>query len=441
MTNSSADYDITAALAQFASSTRDDDLPRDARAVMGLSVIDWLAVGLAGRDEPVARAVRALVVDEGGAPQAHTLGLEGRFPARAAALLNGTASHALDYDDTHFGHIGHPSVAVVSAALAVAEKVGASGAAFQAAALIGVEASVRVGLWLGRGHYQIGYHQTATAGAFGAGLAAGRLLGLTAGQMADVLGVLSTRASGLKSQFGTMGKPFNAGIAAANGVEAALLVAHGLQPRRGALDGPQGFGETHHGAADPTAIAGLGQVWLFEQVSHKFHACCHGLHATLDALADASAIGADTVERVDVRTSPRWLSVCNVADPTGGLEAKFSYAQVVAMRLLGHDTARLDSYCDALCHDPQITALRRRVAVSGDDTLSETQARVTLHLTSGEAVKLYHDLLEPQPLALRDARVRAKAESLLGATRAAQVQGLVDGLADPSDIGIQLAQV
>ena len=217
--------------------------------VMRLSLLDWLAVTRAGADEPVARITRAMVADEGGRAEASALGLAARLPARAAALANGTASHALDYDDTHFAHIGHPSVAVIPAALAIAERVGASGAALQHAALVGVEASIRVGIWLGRAHYQTGFHQTATAGAFGAGLACARLMGFTADQAAMVLGLLATRASGLKSQFGTMGKPFNAGIAAANGVEAALLVARGFIANPDALEGPQGFGPTHAGVA------------------------------------------------------------------------------------------------------------------------------------------------------------------------------------------------
>ncbi|HAR50331.1 MAG TPA: 2-methylcitrate dehydratase, partial [Roseovarius nubinhibens] len=131
--------------------------------VMRLSLLDWLAVGLPGQEEPVARIVGAMVAEESGAAQATAFGGT-RLPARAAALVNGTVSHALDYDDTHFAHIGHPSVAVVPAALALAEREGADMAQLVRAALQGCEMSVRIGLLLGRGHYQVGYHQTATAG-------------------------------------------------------------------------------------------------------------------------------------------------------------------------------------------------------------------------------------------------------------------------------------
>lgn len=426
---------LTDALAGFAAAPLSG--AETAMEVLRLSLLDWCAVAVAGRDEPVAQAVRALAAEEGGSPQAHAMGLDFLVPARMAALVNGTISHALDYDDTHFAHIGHPSVAVIPAALAIGERVGAPGAAMQEAALISVEASIRVGLWLGRGHYEAGFHQTATAGAFGAGLAAGRLLGLSTAQLADVIGLLGTRASGLKSQFGTMGKPFNAGIAAANGVEAALLVGKGFDPRRAGLEDAQGFGPTHNGAGDIGALEGLGQSWLFEQVSHKFHACCHGLHAALEAVAELLPADPDGITEIEVTTHPRWLTVCNIAEPATGLEAKFSYAQVMALAALGHDTARLDTFTDALACDPQVGALRQKVRVTPDETLQETAARVRLTV-NGETRDASHDLLTPLPLLTRAAKVRAKAQALLGAQAVARLDRLIMDNAAPREIGAAL---
>ncbi|MEN8198244.1 MAG: MmgE/PrpD family protein [Pseudomonadota bacterium] len=205
--------------------------PASARAVARMSILDWSAVMLAGLDEPVSRMVRRMVGEEGGAPAATVFGLDGKRPARAAALANGAASHALDYDDTHFAYVGHPSVAVFPAALAIAEKTGASGADLLAAFLIGAETACRVGRFLGSSHYQHGFHQTATSGAFGATAACARLMVLSQEQTRHALGIAATRASGLKSQFGTMGKPFHAGMAAANGVEAARLASFGVISR------------------------------------------------------------------------------------------------------------------------------------------------------------------------------------------------------------------
>ena len=410
--------------------------PEPVRAVARLSLIDWMAVGIAGKREPVADVLRALAAAEAGAEQATLIG-GGRAPMRMAALVNGTISHALDYDDTHFAHIGHPSVGVIPAALAVAENEGASGAAFQEAALIGMEASIRFGVWLGRAHYQTGFHQTATAGAVGACVAAGRLMGLNHIQMQTALGLVATRASGLKSQFGTMGKPFNAGLAASNGVEAALLARLGMEARVGALEGPQGFGPTHHGIADVAALDGLGEDWLLESVSHKFHACCHGLHAVLEAAAAIKAAPQD-ITAIRIATHPRWMSVCNQPAPETGLGAKFSYTTVLAMHFLGHDTARLESFSDALCADPAILALRSKVAVSDDDSLSEMQARLEVETGDGQILTAVHDLDATLPLGERSAKIAAKTAALLGKRRAAEVRALIEAQAAPDLISAAL---
>ena len=406
-------HDLTSALADFA--TGPVQTTADARLITALSALDWLAVGRAGVSEPVATILRDLARSEGGAGQAHLFGTDLKTPARMAALVNGTTSHALDYDDTHFAHIGHPSVAVFPAALALGEVQDCALVDVQEAALIGMEVSIRVGLWLGRDHYQTGFHQTATAGAFGAAAAAGRLAGLDAKGMAHALGLTATRAAGLKAQFGTMGKPYNAGLAASAGVEAALLVARGFVANPSAMEGPFGFAATHHGQGDvDTALDGLGDIWLFETVSHKFHACCHGLHAALEAARELD-IAAPEIAEMSVRTHPRWMSVCNQTAPDTALGAKFSYATVLAMTALGYDTAVLDSYDDRICADPRLRDLRGRISVEADDSLSETQAVLSVLRRDGARLSAEHDLQRPMGVAQREERVRRKASALIGA--------------------------
>ncbi len=405
--------------------------PDRALAVMQISLLDWCAVGIAGRDEPVAKILRAQALDEAGAPQAGMFGNPQKAPARMAAMVNGATSHALDFDDTHFAHIGHPSVAVIPAALAVAQLTGASGAAFQQAALIGAEASIRVGIWLGRGHYQAGFHQTATAGAFGATLAAARLLQLDQKQTKMALGLVSTRASGLKSQFGSMGKPMNAGYAAANGVEAALLAGRDFISDPNAIEGVSGFSATHNGAENMAAFDGLGQDWLFETISHKYHACCHGLHAMLEALGPVLPLDCDAISRVVIHTHPRWMSVCNIARPGTGLEAKFSYRLTAALRLSGYDTGQPDVFKDAICRDAALLALRDKVELHPDDSLSEMQSRLWITLRGGEVHELFHDLDQPQSLTARQERILAKATRLLGSVHANRLWQNIESNATP----------
>lgn len=427
---------ITQELAEFAAGTV--EIPDDTGVILRMSLLDWLAVGRAGAGEPVAGILREMAHSEAGAAQSAIFGSTTRVPARMAALVNGTTSHALDYDDTHFTHIGHPSVAVISAALAVGEQAGATGRAVQEAALIGMEVSIRLGQWLGRDHYQIGFHQTATAGAFGAAVAAGRLLDLGAAQMCHVLGLAATRAAGLKAQFGTMGKPYNAGQAAANGVEVAQLVGAGFKSDPTALDGPFGFGATHHAVADTGALHGLGEHWKFDNISHKFHACCHGLHASIEALESLKPITAQQVEEIRITTHPRWLSVCNQPAPMTGLGAKFSYSTVIALSLLGHDTARLDTFTDALCADPKMQALRNRVAVVANADFSETEAEITVMCRNGAQVNARHDLQKAMSLRLRQDRVHSKAVALIGTDRAGQVWDVLHQNGSAADIAAMM---
>ncbi|MGO9422741.1 MmgE/PrpD family protein [Roseiarcus sp.] len=394
-------------------------IPVSARAIAHLSLYDWLAVTRAGEDEPVARIVRDLVADEGGREAASVVGLNKKVPARAAALANGTASHALDYDDTHFAHVGHPSVAILPAALAVAEALDAPAAAVLDALLIGAEASIRVGMVLGRPHYDRGFHQTATAGAFGATVAAARVIGLTRDEARNALSLVATRASGLKSQFGSMGKPFNAGIAASNGVEAAELAKRAFISCDDGVGGPQGFIDAHVDVAfeDAAWASPPPATFLFEDVKHKLHACCHGLHATIEALRQAQRThGLDpaAVAAVDIRVNPRWLKVCDIKQPRTGLEAKFSYAMVTAMTLSEVDTASDAVYADELCRDAALVAFLPKVAVTGDEAIGDTGAVVRIERGDAPAVMARFDLAERLPADVLQRRLRDKATALVG---------------------------
>jgi len=411
---------ISAIFAEFATGPLAvSDRSRD---VIRLSLMDWAACAIAGAEEPVSRICRDMVLAEGGTGLSVLIG-GGVVPARSAALANGATSHALDFDDTHFLHIGHPSVVVFSAALATAQEVSSSGADFLEAAALGFEASARVGAWLGRGHYETGFHQTATAGSFGATLACGRLMGLNADQMQHALGICSTRASGLKSQFGTMGKPYNAGLAAANAVEAALLASRGFVSRPDGLECVQGFGDTHDGAGDMSALAGLGETWVTDSVSHKFHACCHGTHAALEALRIAAdGLPYDQVSAVQIWTNPRWARVCNIAEPMTGLEAKFSYRMTAAMALLGRDTGRADQFEDAVCSNPRACALSEKVSVEFVQDVVETAAKVVVTDIGGAARAARFDLAEPLPIETLEHRLAVKLSGLVGVEKAGELK-------------------
>jgi len=382
-----------------------------------MSMIDWCGVAYAAKEEPVSKIVTKLIDEEQTKGLSRLISNGKEVSAKSAAFVNGTIGHALDYDDTHFLFTGHPTASAFPTALALGEELGSSIDEIMLAYMCGVEISTRLGHILGYSHYNKGFHQTATSGAFGATLVASKLLKLNAQQIENALGIVSTRASGLKSQFGTMGKPFHAGIAASNGIEAAKLSKLGFVSCENGIECNQGFLKTH--AWDETipeaAINGLGTDFLFPEIKYKFHACCHGLHAFLEALDELKTknnFNPDSIEKISIQTQPSWLQVCNIDSPKTGLEAKFSYRLTAAMSLHGVDTGRLDSYNDEICFNEKIVETRDKVEVIPNDKMTNTEALIELK-DGTEIYKNSHDLNNKIENELLQKKILTKSSSLL----------------------------
>jgi 2-methylcitrate dehydratase PrpD len=382
-----------------------------------MSMIDWCGVAYAAKEEPVSKIVTKLIEEEQTKGQSKLISNGQEVSAKSAAFVNGTIGHALDYDDTHFLFTGHPTASAFPTALALGEELGSSIDEIMLAYMCGVEISTRLGHILGYSHYNKGFHQTATSGAFGATLVASKLLKLNAQQIENALGIVSTRASGLKSQFGTMGKPFHAGIAASNGIEAAKLSKLGFVSCENGIECNQGFLKTHawDGTIPEAAINGLGKDFLFPEIKYKFHACCHGLHAFLEALDELKTknnFNPDSIEKISIQTQPSWLQVCNIDSPKTGLEAKFSYRLTAAMSLHGVDTGRLDSYNDEICFDEKIVKTRDKVEVIPNDQMTNTEALIELK-DGSEIYKNSHDLNNKIENELLEKKILTKSSSLL----------------------------
>ncbi len=411
-----------------------------ANSVLKLSLLDWIAVAKAGTLEPVSTIVREMALSDAGAAECRIFGSSTKLPARAAAMVNGTTSHALDYDDTHFMHVGHTSVVVFSAALALSEKLNKSGTDLLHASLIGSEVCCYLGDWLGRSHYEAGFHQTATAGTFGATAAACNLLELSVTEIAHALGIAATRAAGLTSQFGTMSKPYHAGMAASVGVEAALLASRGFTANPEGIDCTLGFAQTHHARnnlnkTNNTSLDMLGKRLVFADVQHKLHACCHGIHASIEALEQLKTqhdLCADNISAIRIETNPRWLAVCNKPAPQSGLETKFSYAHVSALVFSQYNTAALTTYSDETCQDTQLSYIRNNTQAVGNEQLSDTMSRVSVQLKDNKILSAEHDLAQHGSIEFRTQKLLKKCEALLGGSDTDAVWQAVSGSADVS---------
>ena len=395
-----------------------------------MSILDWCGVAYAAKKEPVSKIVSEMVKEENGVNQARLITTGLRVSSRGAALANGATGHALDYDDTHFLFVGHPTASALPTALALGEELGSSLEELLLAYMTGVEVSTRIGHILGYSHYNSGFHQTATTGSFGSTIVASKLLNLSEDETINALGLVSTRASGIKSQFGTMGKPYHAGMAASNGIEAAKLSKLGFVSREDGMECDQGFFLTHgwDKKLPNRAVENLGADFLFPEIKYKFHACCHGLHSFLEALEELKQennFNPDTIEEIAIETNPSWLKVCNIEKPKTGLEAKFSYKLTAAMSIYGKDTADLDTYCDEICFDENMNGIRDRVKVIPNDKLTNTQSLISIKDGSKDIINK-HDLSDKIDQKILETKILNKSVSLLSKIKSNEISSMLN---------------
>ena len=395
-----------------------------------MSILDWCGVAYAAKKEPVSKIVSEMVKEENGVNQARLITTGHRVSSRGAALANGATGHALDYDDTHFLFVGHPTASALPTALALGEELGSSLEELLLAYMTGVEVSTRIGHILGYSHYNSGFHQTATTGSFGSTIVASKLLNLSEDETINALGLVSTRASGIKSQFGTMGKPYHAGMAASNGIEAAKLSKLGFVSREDGMECDQGFFLTHgwDKKLPNRAVENLGADFLFPEIKYKFHACCHGLHSFLEALEELKQennFNPDTIEEIAIETNPSWLKVCNIEKPKTGLEAKFSYKLTAAMSIYGKDTADLDTYCDEICFDDNMNGIRDKVKVIPNDQLTNTQSLISIK-DGTKDIANKHDLSDKIDQKILETKILNKSVSLLSKIKSNEISSMLN---------------
>ncbi len=425
---------ITSVVAELAANVRYEDLPADVVLLAKECLLDWLGVTIAGASEPLSRILQDEMLEQGGNAQATIVGTGLRGTIQQAALVNGAASHALDYDDVHQAMSGHPTVPVAPGLLALAEWRRSSPRAFIAAFVAGFETECRIGLLVNPGHYAEGWHATGTLGTFGSAAACAHLQGLDAEAMRTVIGIAAAQAAGLKSMFGTMCKPFHAGKAAANGLMAATLAARGFTSNPESLETHQGFAATHGPTFDPArAMAGPANGYFIRGVLFKYHAACYGTHSSIESLLrikETHRVTPEQVSAVHLRVPTGALSMCNIQEPTTALEGKFSLRFTSALALGHGDTSEL-AFTDERTADPLLVSLRDRVQVEGDAVAGGTQVTVTL--TDGRVLREAVDVNTPATdLELQWERLAAKfrglATPVIGAAATGALVDAVRGL-------------
>jgi 2-methylcitrate dehydratase PrpD len=384
---------FTRRLAGAVAATRVDALPAAVVARMRHVVLDWLGVTIAGAREPAAEIVRRVALLEGPGPST-LVGAAGTATAAAAALANGTAAHALDYDDSNLEMVGHPSAPVVSAVAAAAEAAGAVDTDALAGIVAGHDVAHRVGRAFGVEHYLAGWHSTGTVGTLAAAGAAARTMCLSPDETVHALAIAASQASGLRVSFATMAKPFQAGRAASAGVLAAQLARAGVEAAPDAIEARQGLAALYAPGRDLDLESDRAGV---QAVVFKPYACCGGAHGTIDAAAKivtAHRLDANAVVGVEIRASAQMLAVCDVTEPANGVEAKFSLPHVVAL-VLARRSCGPSGFTDAAAADPGLARLRALVTTRSSGAATGHATEVDVTLVDGTTRTARSDLREP----------------------------------------------
>jgi 2-methylcitrate dehydratase PrpD len=360
-----------------------------------MGVIDCIGTMIVGRDEDCTKILKGVLAPGKGPASLFFSGEASTGPE--AGWINGTAAHALDYDDVSLR--GHPSTVLVPAILAEAEVLGRTGQDMLVAYIAGYETwaeLVRRDVPL---YHQKGFHPTGIFGAVGAAAACAKLRRLDAEKTAIAIALGASQASGIMSNFGTMTKPFHAGKSAHSGIMAARLAEAGFTANTDALEHPQGFlsAVSPKGAPDRSGDGKLGEDWLIIKhgLSIKKYPACYGTHRAIDAMLDLVGqhpVKAEEVDKVSVHFSSLTSNVLRNRTPDTGLAAKFSMEFAMASGIIAHRVS-LRELTDEFVRRADVQALMRRVERDLTDETDEKNPgsapweQVTVTLKSGQVLQ------------------------------------------------------
>jgi 2-methylcitrate dehydratase PrpD len=366
---------LTRYVAEWVAGARFTDVPREVVELGRKSILDGLGVALSGSVADTGPLVRRYLRSLGPLSGAATvIGSDLKYPARFAAFANALAMHSDDYDDTQlavandrvYGLLTHPTTPCFAAALAAAEDARLSGRDLTLAYHLGVEVECKIAEAIAPRHYEEGFHSTGTCGPFGAAIAVAKLKDMDAGQIARAMGIAASQSSGLRENFGTMTKPFQAGHAAESGLVASDFGALGWTAAENILEAPRGFFQAAGGGYNPEAILHkLGSPWTFASpgVSIKpfpSGSLTHPGMTLARRLIRENHIDAAQVESVDVGTNRNMPNALIHHQPKNSLQAKFSMEFCIAALLL-YGSAGLTQFTDEVVNRPEVQAMVRRV--------------------------------------------------------------------------------
>ncbi|MCK6066134.1 MULTISPECIES: MmgE/PrpD family protein [Microbacterium] len=427
------DAPLAAVLSDVASEAADRASSPEAAPAIGRTLTDWFAVTVGGSAAPAtAPLLAALGAGSGDVPLAGGRGLFASV--ETAALIHGTAAHALELDDIYAPGLYHPGAPTIAAAMAVAHRSDVTGAQFLRGVVAGIEVGCRVAADLGPAHYRH-WHTTGTAGAVGAAVAAAVTRGATREQVAQAIAVAGTMAGGVQQTFRQDGgaKPLHAGHAAQSGVVAAVTAIAGLTGAPDVLEGESGLGVATGADTQWAACrAPLGDALLVQELTVKPYPCCGHTFAAIDAglLLRQRGVRAEDISSVRIETYSAAVETAGILQPRKSSEARFSLPHAVSVALVEGEVTR-SSFDEERITDPRVRdlVLQSTVQAAADfdrDFPHRRGARVSVTLTTGDVLTAeVRDRLGSPQNPIDDAALQRKFEDLtvpvLGVEQARQL--------------------
>lgn len=366
---------LTSYVARFVVETNYEAIPADVLELGKKSILDGFGLALAGsraQSGPICLAyLDSLGICQG---KSTLIGSPRKTAPQFAAFVNGVSIHADDYDDTQlsaakdrvYGLLVHPTVPVLPAAFAIAEQGGVSGKEFMLAYHVAVEVECKIAEAIAPRHYQDGFHSTGTCGPFGSAAACAKLMRFDVGKTLNAFGIAGSEAGGLRENFGTMTKPFQAGRAAESGIEAAQLASLGWTAAQQILEAQRGFFHAAGGSFEPSFIMGrLGKPWTFASpgVSLKPYpsgSLSHPAMTEMMRLTEKNDIKPAQVEKVEIGANHNMTAALLHHHPKTGLEAKFSMEFCLAILLLERK-AGLSQFTDETVNRSDVQAMIEKI--------------------------------------------------------------------------------
>jgi 2-methylcitrate dehydratase PrpD len=383
---------VTDILAQFVADTNYSSISAKALANAKLHILDTFGAALAAVSTPVALIALDYCKRLGGEPQALIWGTDSRTSIPVAAFANGLLAHALDYDDWDaFIHAGHPTSMVAAAALSLAANIDAPGKDFLKAYVLGIEVLTQIAA-AAPNLQERGFHSTPVWGSIGATIACASLVGLEPARIKAAIGITASAASGIHRQQGSMVKPFHAGNAARNGIEAVLLAQKGFTADSAIIEAPRGFCETFFGAGTcdyDKMVDGIGRPYFLESpgLGLKLYPCSAPQFLAADAalhIKHEHNLSYGDVAKIEVSLPPLRYQRHYHPEVKTGLRGKFAINYVVALCILD-GKLEIETFTDAKVSDPQIQEALKKVQVIVDESIPEPgpYCPVTVELKDG----------------------------------------------------------